>query len=208
MHNEVIDILKKVGAVLTEGHFVGTSGLHFATYVNKDFLYVHARETSSIGRIFAEKYKNDNIEIVVGPALGGIILSQWTAYHLSDITGKDVLGVYTEKDENGGQVFTRGYDNFIRGKRVLIVEDIVTTGSSLLKTREAVRLAGGNLISACAMVNKNKDLSSSSLGAPFDYLSSLFVDTYDEKNCPLCKNNIPINTTVGHGKKFLKKEYK
>ena len=77
--NETIEILTKVGAVLSKGHFVGTSGLHFNTYVNKDFLYPHTAETSRVCRLMAEKYKDANIEVVVGPALGGIILSQWTA---------------------------------------------------------------------------------------------------------------------------------
>ena len=206
MNSEIIDILKKVGAILSEGHFVGTSGLHFDTYVNKDFLYPHTKETSKIGKIFAEKYKDKNIEVVVGPALGGIILAQWTAHHLSEICGREVLGVYTEKSSDGGQIFTRGYDNFVKGKRVLIVEDIITTGGSMLKTAEAVQKAGGNLIATCAIVNKNKDLNSLSLGVPFDSLSDLYVTTYEAKDCPLCKNNVPINIEVGHGKKFLEEK--
>lgn len=200
---DIISILKKVGAVLEKNHFVGTSGLHFDTYVNKDFLYPHTKETSEVGKMFALKYKDKNIEVVVGPALGGIILSQWTAHHLSEMTDKEVLGIYTEKSADGGQIFTRGYDKFVSGKRVLIVEDIVTTGGSLLKTFQAVKDAGGEVVSACAMVNKNKEINSEILGLPFDFLSSLYIDTYEASVCPLCKNNIPINISVGHGKKFL-----
>lgn len=205
---DVIKILKEVGAVMTDSHFVGTSGLHFDTYVNKDFLYLHTKETSQICKFFAEKYKNANIEVVVGPALGGIILAQWTASHLSEIYGLEVLAVYTEKSADGGQIFTRGYENFVKNKRVLIVEDIVTLGKSLLKTVDTVRSAGGNIIGTCAMVNKNKDVSSESLGVPFDFLLTLFVDTYEASVCPLCKNNIPINTKVGHGKNFLESKNK
>ena len=205
---DVIKILKEVGAVMTDSHFVGTSGLHFDTYVNKDFLYLHTKETSQICKFFAEKYKNANIEVVVGPALGGIILAQWTASHLREIYGLEVLAVYTEKSADGGQIFTRGYENFVKNKRVLIVEDIVTLGKSLLKTVDTVRSAGGNIIGTCAMVNKNKDVSSESLGVPFDFLLTLFVDTYEASVCPLCKNNIPINTKVGHGKNFLESKNK
>lgn len=201
--NEVIEILQKVGAVLTNDHFVGTSGLHFDTYVNKDFLYPHTKETSNIGKIFAEKYKEKDIEVVVGPALGGIILAQWTAYHLSKICKREVIAVYTEKSGDGGQIFTRGYENYVKGKRILVVEDIVTTGGSLLKTAKAVKDAGGNLVATCAMVNKNKDLSSGILGLPFDFLSSLYVTTYEAQNCPFCKSGVPINIKIGHGKKFL-----
>ena len=120
--NEVIEILTKVGAILPQSHFVGTSGLHMDTYVNKDFLYPHTKETSEVCRLFADKFKDENIEVVVGPALGGIILSQWTAYHLSEICGKEILGIYTEKSPEGGQIYTRGYDSYVKGKRVLVVE--------------------------------------------------------------------------------------
>ena len=202
--NEVIEILKKVGAVLPEGHFIGTSGLHFNTYVNKDFLYPHTAETSRICKLIAEKHKDANIDIVVGPALGGIILSQWTASHLSEITGKEVLGIYTEKSLDGGQIFTRGYGEYLKGgKKMLIVEDIITTGGSILKTISAVQDAGGNVIGACAMVNKNKDLDKKMFGVPFTALADLFVDTYSADTCPLCKSGVPVNTNVGHGKKFL-----
>lgn len=201
--NETIEILTKVGAIMPNSHFVGTSGLHFDTYVNKDFLYPHTAETSRICQILAEKYKDSNIEVVVGPALGGIILSQWTAHYLSLIYSREVLGIYTEKTADGGQAFTRGYDKYVKGRRVLVVEDIVTTGGSMQKTSEAVRNAGGNLIAVCAMVNKNKDLDRKALGVDFDSLAELFISTYAAGECPLCKNDIPINTAVGHGKKFL-----
>ena len=202
--NEVIDILKKVGAILSEGHFVGTSGLHFDTYVNKDFLYPHTKETSSICRLLAEKYKYENIEVVVGPALGGIILSQWVASHLSEIYDKEVLGIYTEKSQDGGQMFTRGYGEYLKGnKRVLVVEDIITTGGSILKTIQAVKEIGGNIVGACALVNKNKDLDKNMFGVPFDSLINLYVDTYSVDVCPLCEKGVPINTNVGHGKKYL-----
>src|SRR5438874_1787333 len=99
----VIDILTNIGAVITDSHFVYTSGKHGSVYINKDALYPHTESASEVGKIFAAKYDEQNIEVVVGPALGGIILSQWTAYHLSLSTAKDVLGVYTEKDSEKNQ---------------------------------------------------------------------------------------------------------
>lgn len=200
---DIIGILKSVGAIITDSHFVGTSGLHFDTYVNKDFLYPHTKETMEVCKLFAEKSKDKNIEVVVGPALGGIILSQWVAHFLSEMSGREVLGIYTEKSIDGGQVFTRGYDNFIKNKKVLIVEDIVTTGGSLLKTASAVKEAGGDIVSVSAMVNKNKDINTENLGVSFSALGELFIPTYEASDCPLCKQCVPINTTVGHGKKFL-----
>ena len=72
--NNVVDILKKVGAVITDSHFVYTSGKHGSVYVNKDAVYPHTRETSRIGQLFAEKFKDADIDVVAAPALGGIIL--------------------------------------------------------------------------------------------------------------------------------------
>lgn len=202
--SQVLEILKKVGAVLTDDHFVGTSGLHFDTYVNKDFLYPHTRETSEICRMYAEKFKDKNIEVVVGPALGGIILSQWVAYHLSQMEGREVLGVYTEKDKEGNQVFARGYENYVKNKKVLIVEDNTVTGGSILKVINAVKNSGGEIIGACVMVNKDiHKVNSETLGVPFESLAELPVEAYSAEECPLCKAGIPINTKVGHGKKFL-----
>ncbi len=203
--NKVVEILKGTGGILENDHFVGASGLHFDTYVNKDFLYPHTGEVSKVCRMFAEKCRDKNIEVVVGPALGGIILSQWTAYYLSDICGREILGVYTEKNVDGEQVFTRGYEKYVKGKNVLVVEDIITTGGSILKTIKAVQNAQGNIVAATAMINKNKNLDKSIFGVPFEALAELYVDIYTAEDCPLCKKGVPINTTVGHGKKFLEK---
>ena len=122
MTKDIVEILKQVGAILGPSHFVGTSGRHMELYLNKDALYLHTIETSTVGEMFAAKFKDRGVEVVVGPALGGIILSQWAAYHLSRETGRDVLAVYTEKDAEKNQIFTRGYDKVVKGKKVLVVE--------------------------------------------------------------------------------------
>lgn len=200
----VVDILKNIGAVITENHFVYTSGKHGSVYINKDALYPHTESTSEVGKLFAEKYDESNIEVVAGPALGGIILSQWAAYHLSLATGKDVLGVYTEKDSEKNQVFTRGYDKLVKGKRVLVVEDLTTTGGSIVKVVKSVKDAGGIVVAACVMVNRDPDhITTETVGAPFSALGVLKAEAFDETDCPLCKENVPINTDVGHGKKYL-----
>lgn len=201
--NEIIKVLRNVGAIITDGHFVGTSGLHFDTYVNKDFLFPHIKETQEVGELFAERYKDQDIGVVVGPAMGGIILAQWVAYNLSKISGKEVLAVYSEKSPDGDQFFQRGYGDFVKGKRILVVEDIITTGGSLLKAIKAVKEAGGNIIGVCAILNKNENLDRDMFGVPFEALDNLYVKTYEMKDCPLCKAGVPINTKVGHGKRFL-----
>jgi orotate phosphoribosyltransferase len=200
---EVVDILEKTGALL-KGHFVGTSGKHIDTYVNKDALYTHTEETSEVCKLMAEQVKNLNIDAVVGPALGGIVLSQWTAYHLSKIKQKEVLAIYTEKGEDGIQKFTRGYDKLVKSKNILVVEDAPTTGGSVKKVVDIVNGVGGRVVAVSVMVNKNpKEVTSEFFGVPFFPLVEFGIQSYDEANCVMCKDGIPINITVGHGKKFL-----
>ncbi|MEK9181764.1 MAG: phosphoribosyltransferase family protein [Patescibacteria group bacterium] len=202
--DEVIEILNKLGAIIYNSHFVGTKGVHFDTYMNKDVLYPHTKETSRICELFAERYKDKNIEVVVGPALGGIILSQWVTYHLNKM-GSSAISVFTEKDKDE-QFFSRGYDKLIDGKQILIVEDNISTGGSIKKVIKAVQDAGGNIIGVCAMVNRNPDVNSNTLGVSFESLSEFFVPLYSATDCPLCKQGVSINTTLGHGKKFLEEQ--
>ena len=202
--SETIDILKKTGALLTNGHFVGTSGRHIDTYVNKDALYTHPKETSRICELMAEKVKNLDIDAVVGPALGGIVLSQWTAFHLSKIKQKDILALYTEKTSDGGQKLTRGYNKAAAGKNILVVEDAPTTGSSAKNVIDVVKTAQGKVVAMSVMVNKNpKEVTSNFFGVPFFPLAEFEIQSYEAADCLMCKKGIPINTTVGHGKKFL-----
>jgi orotate phosphoribosyltransferase len=204
MTNSAVDILKKLGAIITDDHFVYTSGKHGSVYINKDALYPHTEETSQIGKMFAEKYKDMDIDVVAAPALGGIILSQWTAYHLSKLKGKEVLGVYTEKTPEKNQIFTRGYDKLVKGKNVLVIEDLTTTGGSVRKVVDSVKAVGGNVVAVCVMVNRDPKLVTSVIvDAPFSSLGILVADATDKKDCPLCKKNVPINTSVGHGRKYL-----
>lgn len=204
---DVIEILKKAGAVIADSHFVLTSGKHTAIYVNKDALYPHTEETSRICRMMAEKAKDLNVDAVVGPALGGIILSQWTAHHLSAITGREVYGVYTEKTPEGGQIFTRGYDKLVSGKKILVVEDLTSTGGSAKKVADAVRAAGGKVVGVAVMVNRNpEEVTEKYFGVPFLPLADFKVEAYEEADCPLCKQGVAINTSAGHGRQYMEKK--
>lgn len=210
---DIIQILKKVGAILTDDHFVYTSGRHGSVYINKDFLYPYPKETSVVGKMFAQKVKDLEIEVVAAPAVGGTILAQWTAYFLSKFKKKEILAVYTEKDKGttasaleSQQIFRRGYQRFVAGKKVLVVEDLTTTGGSVKKTIEAVKKAGGEVVAVCVMVNRDpKNVNEKTIGVPFYSLGVFPAQSFEEKDCPLCKKNVPINTKVGHGKAYLDK---
>lgn len=213
-NDEVVEILKKIGAVITDSHFVYTSGKHGSVYINKDALYPHTKETSRIGELFAEKYKDLNIEAVVAPAVGGVILSQWTAYHLSRLKNREVLSTYTEKDKGtlataaeSEHIFRRGYDKLIKGRKTLVIEDLTTTGMSVKKVVAAVKKAGGIVLAAAVMINRDpQNINTETMGFAFHSLGVISAEAYDEADCPLCRKNIPINTEFAHGKEFLQKK--
>lgn len=211
MDSKIIKILKKVGAILVSDHFVYTSGKHGSVYINKDFLYPHTKETAQVGKMFAEMFKNKAIDVVAAPAVGGTLLCTWTSYYLSRFKKKEIYSVYTEKDKGtttsaaeSEQIFRRGYDRFVKGKKVLVLEDLTTTGISVKKTVEAVKEAGGKVVAVGVMVNRNpKGVGKKLLGAPFYSLGIFPAEAFDEKDCPMCKKGMPVNTKIGHGKKFL-----
>jgi orotate phosphoribosyltransferase len=205
MRRDIIDILKSVGGIITDDHFVYTSGMHGSVYINKDAVYPYTEKVSQIGDMFAEKCADLDIEVVVGPMIGGIILSQWTAYHLSKRKKRDVLSVYTEKDAESNQVFgRRGYDKFVKAKNVLIVEDLTNTGGSVKKVVDTVRAAGGNVMQVAVMVNRNPEkVNEAFMQAPFFSLGEFPAEAFDEADCPFCAKHIPVNIKIGHGKKFI-----
>ncbi len=201
---DIVKLLKNINAIITDSHFVYTSGKHGSVYVRKDMLYPNTKKTSEVCRLFAEKFKNKNIDVVVGPSIGGIILSQWTAYHLSKMKNKEILGIFTEKDEKNNQIFKRDYDKLVKNKKVLIVEDLTTTGGSVKKVVESVIKAGGKVVNVSVMVNRDPEkVTSKSIGTPLSYLCVFKAESFDKDKCPLCKKNVPINTAVGHGKKYI-----
>jgi len=201
---ELLEIFKKTGGYITGSHIVYTSGKHGEAYLNKDAIYPHTNEISQVCFEIAKRYKEKEIEVVAAPALGGIILSQWTAYHLSKMTGKEVLGIYTEKTPDKNQVFTRGYGKLVYGKKVLVVEDITTTGGSVIKVISSIKKAGGIVIGVCVLANRDpENINSNTIGVPFQSITEIKLNAWEEKECPLCKKGIPINTQVGKGKEYL-----
>lgn len=223
---EVLQILGKVGAVITDSHIVYTSGKHGSAYVNKDAIYPHTAETSRLCYAITKQFERDNVQAVIGPAIGGAIMSQPTAHFLSQLPPdfKEVLSVYAEKGGKTeftptmhkgnpfglhgeqGFVIKRGYDKLIAGKNVLVVEDVLTTGGSVKKVVEAVRKCGGNIVGVGALCNRG-GITAEDLGVPkLVALVNVTLDAYEEKDCPLCKQDIPINVDVGKGREFILKK--
>jgi len=202
---EVLQVLGNVGAVIADSHIVYTSGKHGTAYVNKDAVYPHTKETSDLCRAIAKQFADDCVEVVIAPAIGGVILSQWTARHLSEITGREVLGVYAEKAESGDSfIIKRGYDKILAGQNVLVVEDVLTTGGSAKKVVEATRTLGGNIVGLGVLCNRGGITPEDVANPPKLFaLVDVKLDAWDEVDCPLCTQSVPINTDVGKGKEYL-----
>lgn len=206
---DALSVLHRVGALLT-GHFVGTSGKHLQHYVNKDAVYPHTEETSALCLAIAQEFSSDkdNVEVVIGPEKGAIILSQWTAYHLTMISGLETLSVYAEKAPDGdGFVIKRSYDKLVTGKNVLVVEDVLTTGGSAKKVIEAVRAIGGKVIGLGVLCNRGGITPANLADVPKLFaLANVSLESWAPDECPLCDKGIPINTDVGKGAEYLAKK--
>lgn len=203
---EILKLFNEVGAIIINSHIIYTSWRHGSVYVNKDAIYPHTAYTSCLCEEIAEKFSDYSIDVVIAPAIGGVILSRDTAQSLSEIHGKEIFGVYAEKGDNDTFIIKRGYDKFITDKNVLIVEDILTTGGTVKKVVEAVRSIGGNVVAVAALCNRG-NITTSDLGDVPELfaLVNITLDSWEEKDCPLCAQGIPINIDVGKGREFLKK---
>jgi len=186
-------IFEEIGAVRTGGHFVYTSGLHGSAYVNKDAIYPDTNRISELCAMLADLLRPYRPEVVCGPAVAGIIVSQWTGHHLG------VPAVYADKDEPRGLVLRRGYDRLVEGRRVAVVEDVLTTGGSLAATVEVVRGCGGDVVAAAALVNRG-GVTATDVGVPvLESLVSFDFAAVGASECELCAQGVPVDTSVGKG---------
>ena len=190
----IMQMFADVDAIITDSHFVYTSGRHSSVYVNKDALYVHTGIISQLCERMAEPYAAEQIDVVVGPVLGGIVLSQWVTQHLNArrIAG-ETLAVFVEKGSDGLNkqfTFTRGYDQHIPGKNILVVEDILTTGGSARQAIEAVRQAGGHVVGLSVLCNRGNVQPSDIGDVPIHALvETLAADLY--------RRRVPILPAIG-----------
>lgn len=204
---EIEHIFEEVGAVITGSHIVYTSGKHGTAYINKDAVYPHTEKISTLCAEIADRFVKDEPDAVVAPALGGIILSQWIAHHLTVKLGRPVYGVYAEKTDDGGFVIKRGYDTLIQGKNILLAEDVLTTGGSIKKVVGVVRDIGANIIGVAALCNRGNITAGDIGNVPkLDALLAVALDAWEETDCPMCKRRTPINTVVGKGREYLAKK--
>ncbi|NUM52107.1 MAG: orotate phosphoribosyltransferase [Candidatus Hydrogenedentes bacterium] len=180
---QVLDIFRATGALL-EGHFLYTSGRHGAHFVQASRVLQFPNYTERLCKAIAEKWAGDTIELVVGPATGGIILSYETARHL------ECRSVFTERDGAGGMSLKRGF-RLDPGTNILVVEDIVTTGGSVKKTIDHLRSRGARIAGVSVLVDRSG--GEANFDCPYKPLAYLALKSYDPKECPGCQDKIPLS---------------
>ncbi|MBA7506633.1 Orotate phosphoribosyltransferase [subsurface metagenome] len=179
--NNVEEIFQKSGAIL-KGHFLLASGLHSPIYWEKFRVLESPIYTEQLCRMIADHFREQEIQVVAGPTTGGIILAFETARQLG------VRGIFAEKEGNG-RAFRRGF-SINPGERVLIVDDILTTGNSTRQVMAAVTKQGGLVIGIGVLVDRSEQ--GVDFGVPlFSCLRSI-TPTYTPQDCPLCAKNIPL----------------
>nr|WP_164945600.1 orotate phosphoribosyltransferase [Clostridium sp. FP1] len=174
MNINVLDILKESGALL-EGHFLLSSGRHSNRYCQCAKLLQYPDKAEKVLSVAVEKIKDIEFDVVVGPAMGGIIV----AYEVGRQTGKPAI--FTER-VNGTFELRRGFE-IKKGQKVLITEDVVTTGKSSLETIEVLKELGAEVVGICCIV----DRGSSTTPYPIYSAIKLDIESYDAVDCPLCK---------------------
>ena len=187
---EVEDLLIETSAIM-EGHFLLTSGLHSPRYVEKFNVLQKPVYTEKLCRAMAEKFKDANIETVVGPVTGGILLAHETGKALG------TRAIFTER-ENGKMTFRRGF-KLHEGERVLIVEDIVTTGGSIREVIDVVKENGGIPVAVSMLVDRSGGKATFG-DVPATALLHMDVQTYKPEECPLCKAGVPMTKRGRTGK--------
>lgn len=195
--SDILTVLKRAGAVLTNRHFVYTSGKHGGDYINMDPLFPDASLTLGICRKLAEPYAG-SFETVASPAVGGVVLSELTALAAST-DGRKVYAVWAEKSGRDFEFARAGFIEHLRGRRVLLVEDLLTTGGSLARVHERAIEHGADVVGASVICNRG-GVTARSLGlARLTSLAEVKFAAFDPQECPLCQEGVPIVENVGHG---------
>jgi orotate phosphoribosyltransferase len=191
-------------ALLSDDHFVYVSGDHGSGWVDKDSIFVEPKRVARLGELLAAAMRRFGGEILCGPATGGLIVAQWTAFALGmPAVFAEHNSPRTRAELRGQFGFHRGYDQLVAGKRVLVVDDVVNTGQSVRQTVTAVRAAGGEVIAAGAIVDRG-NVDAPGLGVPeYVYLIEYDIPDWSAADCPLCKAEVAVNTQYAHGQDFL-----
>jgi orotate phosphoribosyltransferase len=179
--SDVLTLFRRSGALL-EGHFRLTSGLHSPGYLQCALVLQHPRHAEALGAALGQRLRPLGAETVLSPALGGIVIGQEVGRALG------VRAIFAER-QDGALTLRRGF-SLEPGEKVLVVEDVVTTGGSTRETMDVARGAGAVVVGACSIVDRSG--GHQQLDVPYHALLPMDVQTYDPLACPLCEAGVPV----------------
>jgi len=201
--DEMLKIFETAGAI-RHGHFELSSGLHSAMYVQCALVLQYPRFAETLGNALAALFSDAGIEAVVSPAMGGLIIGQEVARGLPEpvsqnaVRGGGVPALFVERDGSGTMVMRRGF-SLRPDQRVLVVEDVWTTGGSTQEAIRVVQEAGGRVVAAAALIDRS--------GGKIDFpvkaqaLLDLPIASYEPEDCPLCREG---SAAVKPGSRFVR----
>jgi orotate phosphoribosyltransferase len=177
----VLAIFRRLGALL-EGHFRLSSGLHSPGYLQCALVLQHPREAEACGAGIADRVRHLGVQAVLSPALGGVVIGQEVGRALG------VRAMFAER-QDGALTLRRGFA-LAPGEKVLVVEDVVTTGGSTRETIDVAQSAGAVVVGAAAIIDRSGGRQG--LTVPFSALAELSLPTYQPDACPLCAQGTPV----------------
>jgi orotate phosphoribosyltransferase len=181
MTSSVLDLFRGTHALL-DGHFKLSSGLHSPSYLQCALVLQHPQHAEALGRALAEQLRSLGANVVLSPALGGLIIGHEVARALG------VRAIFAER-QDGALTLRRGF-SLSPADRVVVIEDVVTTGLSTRETIVAATHAGGAVVGAGAIIDRSG--GKADVAVPFHALARLDVPAYQPDACPLCASGVPI----------------
>ena len=188
---ELLNLLKETGAIM-DGHFLLTSGRHSNVYIEKFRVLENPAALNEVCREMAETVKNQNIELVLGAAIGGILISGGVGRHL------EKKHIFAERID-GKMELRRGF-SIKSGERIVIVEDIITTGGSVFELIDLAEELSAEIVHVVNLVDRSQD--GIDFGYPSTALLNLPSESYKSDDCPLCKQGFPLTERGRTGKKM------
>ena len=177
----ILDCFRRFGGLL-EGHFRLTSGLHSTGYLQSALVLQHPPEAEACGTALADEVRGLGAQVVLSPALGGIVIG----YEVGRALG--IRAIFAERQDDR-LVLRRGF-TLEPGEKVLVVEDVVTTGGSTRETIDVARAAGTVVVGAAAIIDRSG--GQQRLDVPFHSLAEVLLPTYEPESCPLCLTGQPV----------------
>ena len=179
--DQLLDLYRRSGALL-EGHFRLSSGLHSTGYLQCALVLQHPRHAEALGRAIADRVRDVRADVVLSPALGGVVIGQEVGRALG------VRAIFAER-QDGKLALRRGF-TLAEHDRVLVVEDVMTTGGSTRETMEVAKAAGGQVVGTASIVDRSG--GAIQFDVPFIALLEIALPTYDPDTCPLCARGLPV----------------